>query len=190
LAVVGLLALLALTAFLFPQQVLCLDSGPVKADAMVVLGGGWQDRAQQAAKLFKARAAPRILLTGKGDCDLNREDLIRAGVPAAVITLEAKSTTTKENAKFTTPLLRKLAAERGARGAEGPLRVIIVTTWYHSRRALHAFQHYAPDIQFYSCPSYFGYPSGQRSRESISRHIRAEYFKLVGYWLCYGICPF
>jgi uncharacterized SAM-binding protein YcdF (DUF218 family) len=39
----------------------------------------------------------------------------------------------------------------------GAKRVIIVTSWYHSRRALACFEHYAPDIKFYSRPSYFGY---------------------------------
>jgi uncharacterized SAM-binding protein YcdF (DUF218 family) len=80
--------------------------------------------------------------------------------------------------------------EAGSRRPAGAKRVIIVTSWYHSRRALHTFQHYAPDIQFYSRPSYFGYPRTQWSRDGISGYIRAEYVKLAGYWVCYGVWPF
>jgi hypothetical protein len=72
----------------------------------------------------------------------------------------------------------------------GVRRVIIVTSWYHSRRALHTFQHYAPDMQFYSRPSYYGYPRAQWSRAGISGYIRSEYVKLAGYWVCYGVWPF
>ena len=37
--VLGLAILLGLAAWLFPQHILTVDSGPVKADVMVVLGG-------------------------------------------------------------------------------------------------------------------------------------------------------
>jgi hypothetical protein len=90
------------------------------------------------------------------------------------------------------PTLSPSEAERAVEGPgpAGAKRVIIVTSWYHSRRALHTFQHYAPDIQFYSRPAYFGYPRTQWSRAGISGYIRAEYVKLAGYWVCYGVWPF
>ena len=63
---------------------------------------------------------------------------------------------------------------------------------HHSRRGLHAFQHYAPDIQFYSRPSYYGYPSKAESaeRKAMNGYMRTEFVKLAGYWVCYGVCPF
>ncbi len=39
----------AFVFYLFPQKVLTVDSGPVPADAMVVLGGGFQEREKRAA---------------------------------------------------------------------------------------------------------------------------------------------
>ena len=57
----------------FPQQILTVDSGPVKADVMVVLGGGLADRPERAAELFKQGEAPKILVSGKGDCVTNRK---------------------------------------------------------------------------------------------------------------------
>ena len=174
-----LLALLAAVAWFFPQRVLTVDSGPVKADAIVVLGGGWPDRPERAAELFKEGEAPKILVSGYGDCVSNEKLLEREGVNTADIILEPKSRTTQENAEFSIPLLRQMGAHR----------VIIVTSWYHSRRALACFEHYVPDIQFYSRPSYFAYPKTEWHPKGISRYVKSEYVKLLGYWVCYGVCP-
>src|SRR5271157_3546022 len=144
----GLLGLLAALAFAFPQRVLCLENGEVQADVLVVLGGGSHERPARAAELFRSGAAPKIIVSGRGDFAVNRQVLVAAGVPASAIQVEPRSNSTKENAAFSIALLRALGARR----------VIVVTSWYHSRRALHAFEHYAPDIQFYSRPSYYGYP--------------------------------
>src|SRR3974390_779007 len=84
----GLIALFlasVLVALLFPNQVLCVDSGPSHADAIVVLGGGSFERPLCAVELFRQNAAPHIILTGFGDNDSNRRVLLKAGVPAAAI---------------------------------------------------------------------------------------------------------
>ena len=183
LALLAFFLLLAIVAFFSPQWFLCVDSGPVKGDIIVVLGGGLHERPERAAELFRERAAPRIILSGLGDCAINRRLLIGAGVPAGVIEMEDQSRTTQENAIFTIQRLRKsnsLPAKH----------VIIVTSWYHSRRALACFRHYAPDIQFYSRPSYFAYARADGSRKGIANRIRWEYAKLFGYWARYGIWPF
>jgi uncharacterized SAM-binding protein YcdF (DUF218 family) len=203
-------------AWLFPQQVLTVDSGPVKADVLVVLGGT-PDRAARAAELFKEGAAPRILVSGFGDAGSNKQLLEREGVPAKAIILEGKSRTTQQNAELSIALLRQMGAKR----------VIIVTTWYHSRRGLMCFEHYAPEIQFYSRPSYWGYVGkmedggpktddrgqkidngkatphptlspveAERARakqkaewKQVRVYANAEYVKLLGYWVLYGVCP-
>lgn len=167
-----------LTVWLLPQQVLTVDSGPVKADVLVVLGGT-PDRAIRAAELFKEGEAPKILVSGYGDCVSNEKLMEREGVTTAAILLEPKSRTTQENAEFSIPLLRQMGAHR----------VIIVTAWYHSRRGLACFEHYAPDIKFYSRPSYFAYPKTEWRPKGISSYVKSEYVKLLGYWVCYGVCP-
>jgi uncharacterized SAM-binding protein YcdF (DUF218 family) len=179
LALFLVLLLAGLAAVFFPQKLLTVDSGPVQADVMVVLGGGLVDRSERAAELFKQGEAPEILLSGKGDCVSNEKFLEKDGVPQKVITIESGSRTTRENAEFSIPLLRRMGAHR----------VIIVTSWYHSRRALASFEHFAPDIQFYSRPSYFGYPRKDSNRRKIGGYVKFEYVKLLGYWVCYGICP-
>jgi len=170
---------LTVVAFFFPQKVLCVDSGPVKADAIVILGGGSHDRPEHAAELFKEQAAPRIIVSGAGDCEINRRFLIEAGVLADVIKMENQSRTTKENAQYTIKLLREQKLSR----------VIIVTSWYHSRRALATFRHFAPEIKFYSRPSYFAFARKDWSR-NFTKRIYLEYAKLPAYWLRYGIWPF
>jgi uncharacterized SAM-binding protein YcdF (DUF218 family) len=175
-----LVALAAVIAFFYPEKFLCVDSGRVSADVIILLGGGSHERPERAAELFKVQAASRIIISGEGDDEINRQLLIQAGVPAGAIQLEGKSRTTRENAEFTVKLLR----------AEKVRRVIIVTSWYHSRRALKCFEHFAPEIKFYSRPSYFAFAREDWTRLGISKRMRLEFLKLPGYWIRYGVNPF
>ena len=174
-----LLALLAVAAYAFPEALLTVDSGPVTAAALVVLGGGAPERPLRAAELFKAGEAPLVICSGFGDAELSKTVLLKAGVPAADILLEPNSRTTQENAKFTIALLR----------ARHLTNAIIVTSWYHSRRARACFEHYAPDIKFYSRPDYVGYRATEPRRPYVAAHMRNEYRKILGYWLRYGVGP-
>jgi uncharacterized SAM-binding protein YcdF (DUF218 family) len=220
-----LVAVILVTAF--PEYVLCVDSGSVKGDVIVMLGGGGGERPRRAAELFAAGAAPGIIVSGDGDTESNRRQLIAAGVPPEVIALENKSRNTLENAEATVRMLRErrdagladtgwTAAAGGsaadsapastqiqppATAAEPPLRVIVVTSWYHSRRALNCFEHAGPEMQFYSRPAFYDYPGapgrsatrpkdlGRAEREAVAGHVRSEYIKLLGYWVRYGIGP-
>ncbi len=168
-------------AWAYPEKFLCVDSGKgVTAEVIVVLGGGVHERPVRAAELFKQHAAPRILLTGAGDDEINRTILLRAGVPASAIQVEGKSKTTAENAEFTVKLLREQKVQR----------VILVTSWYHARRAERTFEHYAPEIKFYSRPSYFAFDREEWKPKGNGKRIQAEFIKLPGYWLRHGVNPF
>jgi uncharacterized SAM-binding protein YcdF (DUF218 family) len=173
------LALMLGAAFVFPQQVLVVDNGNARGDVIVLLGGGSGERPVRAAELFRAGAAARILVSGAGDADGNRLLLMHRGVPAAAISLEPDSRTTRENAQLSIPMLRSMGAKK----------VIIVTSWYHSRRALRCFRHYAPDLSFASCPSRQGLARSEWSQGHLRRRIRAEYLKILGYWFYYGVSP-
>jgi uncharacterized SAM-binding protein YcdF (DUF218 family) len=178
LATAFLAATLAGAAFLFPQQVLTVDNGDMKADALVLLGGG-EGRAERAAELYHQGAAPVIVVSGYGDCLYNIQTLERQGVPSSIITAEPAALSTLENATKSVPLLRALRAHR----------VIIVTSWYHSRRALACFEHVAPDMEFFSRPSYDHFQPKPPNRTGYSWRVNYEYVKLVGYWFSYGVCP-
>ena len=172
--------LIAVAAYFYPEKFLCVDDGNVAADVIIVLGGGSHERPERAAELFKQFAAPRILISGEGDDGINRRLLLQAGVPARAIQTEGNSRTTQENAEFTIKLLR----------AENVHSAILVTSWYHSRRALKTFEHYAPELKFYSRPSYFAFARGDWRKSGINKRIRLEFLKLPGYWIRYGVNPF
>jgi uncharacterized SAM-binding protein YcdF (DUF218 family) len=175
-----LITLAGLVVYYYPEKILCVDSGPVAGDVLVVLGGGLHERPERAAQLFKQHAAPRIFITGFGDAYINRQILIQNGVPPSAIEIESESKTTRENALFTSKRLR----------AEHVQRVILVTSWYHSRRALKTFEHYAPDLTFYSRPSYFAFDRADWPVHGNGHRMRLEFLKLPGYWIWYGVNPF
>ncbi len=82
-------AILAVVAYFHPQPFLCVDSGDVKADVMVVSpGGGVHDRPASRYGLYSRHNAPDIILTGQGDDLINWRILRDAGVPAGVIQIE------------------------------------------------------------------------------------------------------
>src|ERR1700733_10185870 len=81
-------ALLAVAAYFYPEKFLCVESGRVSADVIIVLGGGLHERPVRAAELFHQHAAPRLILSGEGDDEINRQILLQSGVPANVIEVE------------------------------------------------------------------------------------------------------
>jgi len=179
--VILLVAALVAIACYYPEKFLCVDSGKnVSAEVIVILGGGLHERPERAAELFQQHAAPRILISGAGDDWINRFILLHDGVPGSAIQMESNSTTTKENAEFTIKLLREQKVHS----------VILVTSWYHARRALKTFEHYAPEIRFYSRPSYYAFDRAEWTQKGNGKRMRLEFLKLPGYWIRYGVNPF
>ncbi len=177
-----ILVLLGLAAWFYPEKFLTVDSGPVAADVLIVIGGGGgqHERAVRAAQLFQLHAAPRVIVTGAGDDQINRRLLIAGGVPARAIEVENQSTTTRENAQFTGKILR----------AENIHSAILVTSWYHARRAEKTFAHFLPTVRFFSRPAYFGFERADWNRGGLNQRMRLEFLKLPGYWIRYGVNPF
>lgn len=170
-----LLLVLALVAgFSLAEQLLRVSHTPKPADAVVVLGGEPITRTRAAASLLTNGFAPRVILSGRGDCEANRSHLKQLGVRTNVVELECQSTTTQENALFTIKLLREHKCQR----------VILVTSWFHSRRALSCFRKYAPEIEFISVPA------PRTAAWKYERHyIAAEYAKIMVYLFRFGIWP-
>jgi uncharacterized SAM-binding protein YcdF (DUF218 family) len=168
------LAALALAALVFARNLLCIESVPLHAEVIIVLGGETEGRAGEAEDLFNHGAAPAIIVSGDGDTDLIRRNLMQAGVPASAIELESRSRNTRENAEFTAQLLKR----------KGVRRAIIVTSWYHSRRALHSFYFFAPGIQFFSVSARHDEPFPVETKR-----IFLEYLKTGWYFFRYRISP-
>ncbi len=170
----------ALLIYRSAPALLTVDSGECKANAMVVLGGDAYGRPARAGELYRAQAAPVVIASGDGDCEEMVRALKQNGVPESAIWREDKSGSTKENADCSVALLRKAHLTNA----------IVVTSWYHSRRALRTFRKSAPEIEFYSRPSYWAVERGMWAQHGIGRHVRMEYVKLLGYWVWYGVRPF
>jgi uncharacterized SAM-binding protein YcdF (DUF218 family) len=164
---------LVLAGLCFPHWFLQVETQAERADVIVILGGEPVVRVDRAIQLFRAGIAPKIIVSGQGDCSENIRQLLEAGVPRSAIVAERTSRSTLENARNCAPLLVDLHAERA----------VIVTSWYHSRRALACFENAAPKVQMLSLPA--------RSRDATPRnYILNEYLKLGYYTVKHGIWPF
>src|SRR5207244_3606289 len=108
------------------------------ADLIIVLGGDGPSRAAVASALFRSGQALRVLISGDGDCEDIRRILISDAVPAAAIDVECASRNTMENAEYSGAILRRM----------GVHRALLVTSWYHVRRALGSFRKASPDVEF------------------------------------------
>ena len=169
-----------------------------RADAIIVLGGSstYVERAQLAAQLFRAGRAPKILLTndnrqgGWSNAEWRNPlfveraaaELRRAGVPAdGIEVLPQPVSSTYEEAR----LLRAYA------GTHGLKSLLVVTSAYHSRRALWVLRRVlagsgvevgiepvAPGAQTPRPAVWWLRPGGWSA-------VAAEYPKLIYYRLCY-----
>ena len=123
-----------------------------KVDAIMVLSGSYvyKERTRKAAELYNRGVAPRIFITNDGErggwmndehtnltfLELERRELTAAGVPADAITvLPDLVAGTDEEAK---ELARNL-------DAYSIRSVVVVTSVYHSRRALWTFDRILAD---------------------------------------------
>ena len=165
--------------FLVDGKVPLVESFP-EADAIVLLGGSMgietntcsyaematsADRVWQAARLYKAGKAAKIIATGDYAKDTTLQLLKEVGVGAeAVSFLDAR--TTEEEAKGLWELFsrvervdvnRKERKERKedsrVEGGEG--KILLVTSAWHMKRARLMFEKYAPEIEVVCAPADF-----------------------------------
>ena len=165
--------------WVFAPAILVVDSGAVRVEAEVVLGGEPWTRPLRAAEVFKESQPSLVIVSGNGDCEGVRKQMEANGVPAAVIVTECESRSTWENAAFSVKLLRSHHATN----------VVLVTSWFHSRRSLACFQKAAPVMQFVSRPTLCP-PSGLRHPDAYTvKRVFQEYAKIGYYWVMHGVPP-
>ena len=130
-----------------------LLTGLDPVEVMVVLGGGVSgayppqrpnpdlgrsaDGVWHAARIYQAGMAKRIVLSGgivptgkDSEAEAMRKFLVDLGVPAGVVTLEKRSTSTTENALNVKELLARTGTEK----------VLLVTSALHMPRARRCFE--------------------------------------------------
>lgn len=195
--VVLLLAAWSLVAWM-GARALIVRAELARADALVVLSGGasYPERTRRAAELFAEGRAPKIVLTNDGILgpwsdekernptftELESEALLGAGVPLESIeALPQQVSNTYDEAL----LLRDYAQARGLRS------ILVVTSAYHSRRALWVWRRVFSEsgISIGIAPA----PTGEQSPRPATwwwhlrgwRSVAGEYPKFVYYWLRY-----
>lgn len=151
--------------FLVDGRVPTVESFP-EADAIVLLGGSmgvetnlspyaemWTsaDRVWQAARLYKAGKARRIIATGNYAQDSTLELLIDFGVA-------------KDDVSF----MDALNTEEEAKGIakKGCRKILLVTSAWHMKRARLMFEKYAPEIEVVCAPADF--ENSMTARRGIS----------------------
>ncbi len=192
----GLLLWVAFAPFL--AKCLVVEKPLEKADAIMVLGGSatYIERTQKAAEIYHTAIADKILLTDDGNrggwnkaeqtnlkfVELARRNLVSQGVPAEKIeVLPSTVDATIDEAN----LLAKTAQ------TENLHKILLVTSAYHTRRALWIFEKTAANL-----PIEFGIESPPTGIETPPpqmwwtkprgwQSVGGEYLKFVYYWMFY-----
>lgn len=146
--VIGVIAclLLALIALYFLRHpvlrsfatTLIQEDSLAQADVIFVLSGGGFDRGNEAAKVYHAGYAPKIVCTGGNpvkelkvfgmdtlESDMTAANLRRLGVPDSAIILIREGTSTKEEAALILEYCRHHSVKK----------VMIISSLIHTRRA-------------------------------------------------------
>lgn len=141
--------------FLVDGRVPAVETFP-EADAIVLLGGSmgvetnlsqyaemWSsaDRVWQAARLWKAGKAPRVIATSGKVVEATFPLLREFGLPEEAITKVDDARNTEEEAKSIDKM--------------GVRRIILVTSAWHMKRARLMFEKYAPSVEVMCAPADF-----------------------------------
>jgi len=153
-----------------------------RADAIVVLGGG-SDRTLRGITLYKQGLAPAFWHTGNCESPQgNAQIAIQHGVPAEAIRVPVTHSTWEDG-----QAIAELAKEQKVQS------ILVVTDWYHSRRALSMIRkqlagsgihiyYDSPPAALYSPDNWWRYGEGRRT-------VLGELAKIGLYWVRYGVTP-
>jgi hypothetical protein len=144
---------------------LIVDS-PQPSDAIVILAGETEQRPAKGLQLLAQGLAPRLLLDAPAGSRIYRWSQLElaqqylSGLPAAqqLSACPIFGLSTRDEAR---DVARCLAASRTANGSEIH-RVLLVTSDFHTRRALAVFRHEIPGVQFSASAAYDPIQYGNR----------------------------
>lgn len=157
------------------------DPSPSQIDAVLVLSGA-MDRMPAGIARYRALRAHYLLLSGgqqPPDPSWGQMMLaiaLRAGVPKNACVVNDQAHSTHSNFSTMLPPIQ----------ARNIHRVVVVTSWYHTRRSrwvARHFAHQAKDLQFYITASEPVPPPRKRFGRTELKHIGNEWLKLLWYGL-------
>lgn len=145
------------------------------------------DRVWHAARLWKAGKAPKIVVSGSSERVAALPFLLELGIPADSISVDDKSRNTEENAKLVQELLSGTMQDK----SDEKLKVLLVTSSWHMKRAVFMFKQYAPDLNVVPAPTDFEAVECLNRKITIWDFIPAAetlyrntylFKEVVGYW--------
>jgi len=188
---VGLLVVLlgALVLLASRSAAFLVVDRPERADAILVLDGENDRRPERAMDLFRQGYAPKVVMNlaagwrlfGISVSDVARQAIqsLPPAEAAAVSLCPITGLSTKDEAKQAAACLRKL----GAKSA------LIVTSDYHTRRALDVLRHEVPDLRFSVAAAYdpeqFGtawWRHRQWAKRTFDEWVRLVWWNVVDRW--------
>jgi len=188
----ALLGLLVVVATLTPldawwAKLLAGGWNDPPGDVLIVLGGArtssdgviaWNSyvRSLYAVRAYRAHAFPLIVLSGgtgpPSVASAMRDFVESQGVPAAVIRVEERSLTTRENALYVSEMLKAT-----------PGRKVLLTSDYHIYRAVRAFRKAGLDVVPRPVPDAFKRSGSLEGRWPAFLELTLESIKIVYYWV-------
>lgn len=184
----------------FLAERLIVEKSLERADAILILGGSsaYLERTQKAAEIYKKGVAPKIFLTDDGDqagwsqteqknpsfVELARRSLIEQGVDSENIEiLEPEVAGTIDEARILSQKVRTANLHS----------VLLVTSAYHTRRALWAFERVLAENDSQTALGITAPPPGRQTPPIFSwwlsplgwRNVGGEYLKTFVYWVYY-----
>lgn len=165
-----------------PLEALYVHDRPVTLDALVLLGGEGKIRKQRLFQAVREYTPRIVILSGAENAEQIAEELAAQGFPRSRIRVEAKATSTWENAAYSLPILE----------AANVRDVGLVTSWYHTRRSKRTFEHLAPtSIKFYAISTTEDLPQEPLGESfHLNRSCQREILKTAGYFFVHGIFPY
>jgi uncharacterized SAM-binding protein YcdF (DUF218 family) len=174
LAIVAVILAVGTVLVSVPEMFLRVRDLPTPCDAIVLLGGATGERNPVALDLYRRRIAPLIIITGNGDCLDNFRVLAARGVSTNAMIVECASKSTKENAQAVSLIGRE----------KHITNIVLVTSWFHSRRAVCTFRKFAPELGVRSSVAEVHAPFRYEWR-----HVASEYAKIVYYAIRWRVPP-
>jgi uncharacterized SAM-binding protein YcdF (DUF218 family) len=156
-----LLLLLAAVLGRFGGSWLVVD-GPQPADAIVVLAGETEQRPAKGLQMLALGLAPRMVLDAPAGTHVYRWSQLElaqqylGGLPESpkLTPCPILGLSTRDEARDVAHCLAALAGTSPGGAAYGVHRVLLVTSDYHTRRALAIFRHEIPGVQFSAAAAY------------------------------------
>lgn len=156
-------------------------------EVLIVLGGSrassdgviaWDSyvRSLYAVRAYRERGFPLVVVSGGAGSPAvasSMRDFVQSqGVPAAVLRVDERSRSTRENAQYVTEMLKA-----------APGRKVLLTSDYHMYRALRAFRKAGLDVAPHPVPDAFKRSGTLDGRWPAFLDLAGESVKIVYYWM-------